>query len=506
MQPSETAQVAAVVSPNLYAPSPSLRADGPRLLVDGYQAFAVTSAAPKAPFTSPGPDELTPAAGTPPLPPCPVPLPHDTKLRLKHALLSAHFRPEVLRHRSVLDIGGNAGFFSLLARSCGAASAVSIDVDDAYTRLCRELAQRLGVTGFHAHTTNLAEWTTPADVVLAFAMVHWLYSATTGWSSLERVVEHLRTLTRSLLLVEWVAPGDPAIAFLGHLRINRSDAAGPYRLDTFLSALRSHFEVVEEVGRVSPTRQLWACWTSRVQQSLDLSWHLPVREEWGGVSRLLSSRRLATDPDGLGVWSRVYDAGDRILKQTTHDLARREAECLQRLGGNHAPRLLSFRQLDDGTSCVEMEKISGTPFHTAVAELRTKPSGELRLAIGLLRRLCDLARSGILHRDLRPDNILFQGEEPVVLDFGWSVLDGQETATPAPASLGEQFRPPDGSFSDTYSVGKLLLSVLTEACDPDLRLIAQQMAADRADERLDAVSAWRWLSVRFGRSWERERV
>lgn len=466
------------VEPNRHAPAAGLDRVGKLLRVRGYQGFSVRAGTGGA-----GPAGVG----------LPVPSADDRKLQVKRALLARHFRPEVMRHRTVLDVGGNAGFFSLWAVASGAESAVSIDVDDVYTRLCREVAAGAGVAEgvIRAETVNLREWTQPADVVLAFAMVHWLYTATTGFGSLERVAEELANRTRGLLLVEWVAPNDGAIEFFGHLEINRREGSAAYTREALVAALRERFEVVEEVGRVSGTREVLACWKTARQRELDLSWAVAPLAAYGGVEGLWSSRRVATDEYGMAVWSRVYDGGDRVAKQASVGLIRREAECLRRLGQDGwsgVPRLMSVREMGDGTGVVEMEKLAGVSCESYAEAMEEGQA--VKLFAGLLRAVGRMTAAGIVHRDLRPANVLVRDGEPVVIDYGWAELSGAETGGWVPASLGEGFRPRSGGFDDGYSAGKMMAHLLERRGGGGsqavafLRRLAGLMCSEDVGERL----------------------
>ena len=61
---------------------------------------------------------------------------------------------------------------------------------------------------------------------------------------------------------------------------------------------------------------------------------------------------------------------------------------------------------------------------------------------------------GILHRNIRRDNVFMQGGKPVLRDFGWAI--SEHDAYFSPLGLGGYERSPDALFSDVYSMGKIL--------------------------------------------------
>ena len=99
------------------------------------------------------------------------------------------------------------------------------------------------------------------------------------------------------------------------------------------------------------------------------------------------------------------------------------------------------------------------------------------------RYLAALQAAKITHRDIQIHNLLIRDGHPVLIDFGWS------TAPDAPCfnlrALGDEGRPPDGSFCDVYAMGKVfatcapvndqlfspLISAMT-AVDPSRRITA----------------------------------
>ena len=79
-----------------------------------------------------------------------------------------------------------------------------------------------------------------------------------------------------------------------------------------------------------------------------------------------------------------------------------------------------------------------------------------------------MADKGIVHRDIRLDNILIRNGRPVLLDFAWAVSDTLQYFTPS--GLGASERPPDGGFCDVYSMGKVIEQV-NRNCHPEFDLV-----------------------------------
>jgi serine/threonine protein kinase len=93
-----------------------------------------------------------------------------------------------------------------------------------------------------------------------------------------------------------------------------------------------------------------------------------------------------------------------------------------------------------------------------------------RLLIQAVRKLHDV---GILHCDIKPDNIAWDGEKRVVslLDFGHAQLESgakcREGTEGYDAPEVYRERQPNSRLSDTFSVGKTLLNVVDSATVED---------------------------------------
>src|SRR5438067_8487798 len=118
----------------------------------------------------------------------------------------------------------------------------------------------------------------------------------------------------------------------------------------------------------------------------------------------------------------------KILKRgtDTDEVLRRfrnERQILANLDHSNITRLLDAGSTDDGLPYFVMEFIEGTP----IRRFGQWENLDLRGRFGLIVRVCsavDLAhRNHIIHRDIKPGNILVkQGGEPKLLDFGIAKL------------------------------------------------------------------------------------
>ncbi|WP_199546313.1 PQQ-binding-like beta-propeller repeat protein [Streptomyces sp. N35] len=96
----------------------------------------------------------------------------------------------------------------------------------------------------------------------------------------------------------------------------------------------------------------------------------------------------------------------------------------------------------------------------------TDPAELRLLAVGLVEALRDIHKVGVIHRDLKPDNVLLTDDGPRVIDFGISRAADQQTLTVTGRILGtppfmspEQLSSPHRvrAASDVFSLGAVLV-------------------------------------------------
>lgn len=122
-----------------------------------------------------------------------------------------------------------------------------------------------------------------------------------------------------------------------------------------------------------------------------------------------------------------------------------------------------------GTAFLAMDYIKGKSLQAWMAD---KPAGKRikQVLLQLLDALAYLHAAGIIHRDIKPDNILIQeNDAPVLIDFG-AALQGSPTHTltligtpgyAAPEQFDVNFIP--DARSDIYALGKSIIRVTEEA-------------------------------------------
>lgn len=113
------------------------------------------------------------------------------------------------------------------------------------------------------------------------------------------------------------------------------------------------------------------------------------------------------------------------------ELARRferEAQSVSRLNHPNIVSVSDFGHTEDGTLFLAMELLEGEPLSAIIERGRLAPVRAARLMTQVLRALEHAHAQGVIHRDLKPDNVFVnqrEGEEVVkLLDFGIARMTG----------------------------------------------------------------------------------
>lgn len=203
------------------------------------------------------------------------------------------------------------------------------------------------------------------------------------------------------------------------------------------------------------------------------------------IGHLFAGRYELQEFVGKGGMSLVYRALDRntghqvavkLLKpELTGDkefLARFEREALAagKMRHHNIVNLLDVGN-EDGNRFLVMEYVEGRTLKEIITERTILPADTAaQVAIRILSALQHAHNNGIIHRDIKPQNILVSPDGMIkVADFGIARVAGSDTLTKDDAVLGSvhYFSPEQAkgeevnAASDLYSVGVVMYEMLT---------------------------------------------
>src|SRR5262245_32935026 len=126
----------------------------------------------------------------------------------------------------------------------------------------------------------------------------------------------------------------------------------------------------------------------------------------------------------------------------------REARSASRLDHDHCIRVTDFGQSDDGLLFLVMELLDGTSLGQVVRRGPVPAARAAAIATAIAEALEHAHEQGVIHRDLKPDNVLLvrrpRGRELVkVVDFGLAKLVHDGSLGPAITRDGTVFGTPE---------------------------------------------------------------
>jgi outer membrane protein assembly factor BamB/serine/threonine protein kinase len=183
----------------------------------------------------------------------------------------------------------------------------------------------------------------------------------------------------------------------------------------------------------------------------------------GGMGRVF----LASSPGGREVAVKVvhpYLARDDIFRGRF----RREVAAARAVNGGYAAPVIAAGP-DDDPPWLATAYVPGPSLREAVTATGPLPEdAALKLAAGLAEALQAIHACGLVHRDLKPGNVLLAADGPRVIDFGIArALDGT-VLTAAESTLDTPFMSPEqaqglptGPASDVFSLGGVVYFAAT---------------------------------------------
>lgn len=203
------------------------------------------------------------------------------------------------------------------------------------------------------------------------------------------------------------------------------------------------------------------------------------------TGRVIAQRYQILDTIGKGGMAIVYRAIDT---RTGHSVAikvlrpefnqdeeflnrfQREAEAASKVSHHNIVNLLDVG-MDGDSRYLVMEYVQGKTLKEVIRQKGKLPYATAgQIAIRILSALQHTHRNGIIHRDIKPQNILVQSEGHIkVADFGIARMANSSTLTKGDSVMGSvhYFSPEQAAgenvaeTSDIYSVGVVMYEMLT---------------------------------------------
>jgi len=162
-----------------------------------------------------------------------------------------------------------------------------------------------------------------------------------------------------------------------------------------------------------------------------------------------------------------------------YDRFYREIAAVKRLQHPYIVRVVDSSSPADDFHYYVMELVEGARTLQSILDVQDnpfirKPLASIDLFIKLCEAIsaCEKCAPKVIHRDLSPTNILLVPDgSPRIIDFGVCQIDGDETITLTDEGVGTvNYMAPEcesgsavsiGSYSDLYSAGKILWSLIT---------------------------------------------
>jgi CheY-like chemotaxis protein len=152
----------------------------------------------------------------------------------------------------------------------------------------------------------------------------------------------------------------------------------------------------------------------------------------------------------------------------------REAQLAAKL--NH-PSIATVHSIEEhaGCLCLAMEFVDGKPLAAAVHRRELSDYETVRIARDIAEALAEAHAQGVVHRDIKPDNVMIAGKRVKVLDFGiakqigdsargqFQTEDGMVIGTIEYMSPEQALGKPIDARTDIFSLGVVLYQALTGA-------------------------------------------
>ncbi|MFD4650148.1 serine/threonine-protein kinase [Streptomyces sp. NPDC058441] len=193
----------------------------------------------------------------------------------------------------------------------------------------------------------------------------------------------------------------------------------------------------------------------------------------GGMGTVWRAKDETVDREVAVKEPRVPDHLPERERTTVFERMRREARAAARL--DH-PAVVNVHDVavEDGQPWIVMEFVQGRTLGDALQEGTLGARDAARIGLEVLGALEAAHAAGVLHRDVKPDNVMLGRHDRVVLtDFGIAQIEGETNLTDTGGFVGSpEFIAPErvlgqrpGPASDLWSLGVVLYAA-TEGVSP----------------------------------------
>lgn len=188
----------------------------------------------------------------------------------------------------------------------------------------------------------------------------------------------------------------------------------------------------------------------------------------GGMGTVWRAHDQIVDRDVAVKEPRVPDHLPERERQTVYQRMEREARAVARI--DH-PSVVTVHDVvvENGRPWIVMELVRGQSLGDRLTEGTLDPREAARIGLAVLGALAAAHEAGVLHRDVKPDNVLLGRSDRVVLtDFGIAQIEGEQRLTETGGFVGSpEFIAPErvlgqrpGPESDLWSLGVVLYAAV----------------------------------------------
>lgn len=167
-----------------------------------------------------------------------------------------------------------------------------------------------------------------------------------------------------------------------------------------------------------------------------------------------------------------------------------EARILRRADSDHVVRVHDIGELPDGRPYFVMTYADAGTLADRLHGPLPEPEA-VRLALGVADGLAVLHRLGVVHRDVKPSNVLFHGDRVLIADLGLARAvahsSGFTLAAGTPGYMAPEQAVMGGSVdsrADVYGLGALIVHMLSGKVP---RLVSDEQSAAFALEDVDGI-------------------